>query len=202
MSRLHSTKRFFFTDDTFIDHVDGYFNGSSSGALACAGLQEIEFALFDCKLNILHVAIMLFKHGDIGLQFIEDRLHLTFHLGYLSGCTHAGDNIFPLSVDQILAIEHFLAGAGIAGEANPGAGIIVEVAEDHRLHINCRAKIVVDFIEVAIIDSPAIVPRTKDRFDSAGELFTSILRERFAGALLNQLFVLLYQLFQVGHRKV
>jgi UDP-N-acetylmuramate-alanine ligase len=43
-----------------------------------------------------------------------------------------------------------LAGGGIAGEADAGAGGLAQVAEDHGLHVDGCAQPVVDVVDAAI----------------------------------------------------
>ena len=55
--------RFLLSDHAFFHHLDRDANRGRTGALAVAGLQHVELAVFDGELEILHVAIMLFEAG-------------------------------------------------------------------------------------------------------------------------------------------
>ena len=65
-------------------------------------------------------------------ELLVDLGHTSFsQLGDGLGGAHAGDHVLALGVDQELAEELLLAGGGVAGEGNAGAGVIAHVAEDH-----------------------------------------------------------------------
>ena len=57
------------------------------------------------------------------------------------GVADAGDDVFALGVDEVVAAWLVLAGGGVAGEADAGARIIVTVAEHHRLHVDGGAEV-------------------------------------------------------------
>ena len=48
-------------DQSFVDHVNGNFDGGGGSAFAIAGLQHPEFALLHGKFDVLHVSIVLFE---------------------------------------------------------------------------------------------------------------------------------------------
>ena len=58
---LHAQHGFLLVDHAFFHHVDGDANGRRTGALAVAGLQHVQLAVFDGELEILHVAVVLFE---------------------------------------------------------------------------------------------------------------------------------------------
>ncbi len=60
----------------------------------------------------------------------------------------------------------------------------------------------VDFIEVAIIDGPRIIPGAEDRLYGIMQLLFGILGEGLAFLFLHQSLVLEHQLLQVFHRKL
>ena len=89
----------------------------------------------------------------------------------------AGDDVFALRVHQVLAEEDVLAGGGIAREADAGAGVLAQVAEDHGLHVDRCAQPVVDVVDAAIGLGAIVLPapedgvaglRPADRADPAG----------------------------------
>ena len=44
-----------------LHHLDGDADGGHAGALAVAGLEDVEAAVLDGELQVLHVAEMLFQ---------------------------------------------------------------------------------------------------------------------------------------------
>ena len=69
-------------------------------------------------------------------QLAVDSRHFLFHLGNRLGCAYPRYHILALRVDQVFAVNEILAGAGIAREANAGAGIITHVAKHHGAYIH------------------------------------------------------------------
>lgn len=59
----------------------------------------------------------------------------------------AGDHVFALRVDEELAVEQVFAGTRIARECHAGPAMVAEIAEDHRLDIDCRAPGVGDIVQ-------------------------------------------------------
>ena len=102
----------------------------------------------------------------------------------------AGDDVFALRVEQEFAVEHFLAGAGIAREADAGGGVIAHVAEDHGLHVGGGADIVRDLFHLAVVVGLVVPPGAEHGADGESELFARIFRERLFGFLLDELLVI------------
>jgi hypothetical protein len=75
---------------------------------------------------------------------------------------HAGDHVFALRVHQVLAEEDVLAGGRIAREADAGAGVLAQVAEDHGLHVDRCAQPVVDAVDAAIGLGAIVLPAPED----------------------------------------
>ena len=113
---------------------------------------------------------------------------------------HARDHVLALRVDQIFAVENFLAGRGIAREGHAGCAGFAHVAKHHRLDIHRGSPVVWDAVFPSIHDRAIVHPRTKHGADCAPELFVRILGKRFAGALLDQRLETLHELFQIGDR--
>ena len=113
---------------------------------------------------------------------------------------HACDDVLALRVDQVFAIKDFFSRGRIARECNPGRACFPHVAEDHRLHIDCRAPIVRDAVLPPINDRAIIHPRAENRTDCAPKLTGWILRKRFSGPFFDQRLKAVQQLLQIGDR--
>ncbi len=68
------------------------------------------------------------------------------------GVADAGDDVLALGVLEVVAVDALLAGGGVAGEGDAGAGVHAEVAEDHRDHVDRRAEVVEDALLAAVED--------------------------------------------------
>ena len=145
-----------------LDHVDGDADGGQAGALAVAGLQHVELAILDGELEVLHVAVVLFHLAGDGAQLLVDSGHGALEFADGQRRADAGDHVFALRVHQVLAEEHVLAGGGIAGEADAGAGVFAQVAEDHGLHVDRCAQPVVDAVDAAIGLGALVLPTAED----------------------------------------
>ena len=102
----------------------------------------------------------------------------------------AGDDVLALRVHQVLAEEDLLAGGGIAGEADAGAGVLAQVAEDHGLHVDRCAQPVVDVVDAAIGLGAIVLPAPEHGVAGLHQLVERTLRKVLAGLLPDQLLVL------------
>ena len=168
-----------------ISHGDA--DGGDAGALAVAGLEHEQLAVFHRELEVLHLAEMLFQRGADVLQLLVGLGHLLLQRRDGVGRAHAGDDILALRVDQVLAVEHLLARGGIARERDAGAAFVAGVAEDHRLHVDGGAPLVRDVVLLAIDDGALVVPRAEHGADRAAQLLVRVARELAAGAVADQL---------------
>ena len=126
----------------------------------------------------------------MALQLVVDLGHGALELADGKRRADAGDDIFALRVHQVLAEEDVLAGGGIAREADAGAGVFAEVAEDHGLHVDRCAQPVVDVVDAAIGLGAVVLPAAEDGVAGLHELIERILRKVLAGFLPHQLLVL------------
>ena len=123
---------------------------------------------------------------------------LLFHLGDGHRGTDAGDDVFALRVGQELAHQFLFAGRGIAGERDAGTGVVVQVTEDHRHHVDGGAPRIGDIVVAAIDVGAGVVPGTEDRTDRGVELLLRVGREVLAELLLVFRLELGGKLFQIG----
>ena len=179
-----------------VDHIDGDLHRGDAGALAGAALQDEEPALLDGELDVLHVAVVVFELlRDVG-ELLVDRGELVLELVDRLRGAHAGDDVFALRVLQELAEELVLAGGGVAGERNAGAGVVAHVAEDHRLNVDGGAEVVGDLLAVAVDDRALVVPALEDGDDGELELLHRVGGEVLAGDFLEVGLILRDQVLQ------
>ena len=124
------------------------------------------------------------------VQLVVDLGHGLLKLADRHRGAHAGDDVFALRVHQVLAEEDVLAGGRIAREADAGAGVLAQVAEDHGLHVDGCAEPVVDVVDAAIGLGAIVLPAAEHGVARGDELLERILREVLAGFFLHQLLVL------------
>ena len=99
------------------------------------------------------------------------------------GVADAGDHVLALGVDEEVAVLALGAGGGVTGEPDPGARLVVAVAEHHGLDVDGRAEVVRDALVVAIGDGAGPVPRAEHRLDGAAQLGVGVLGEVGAGVV-------------------
>ena len=95
---------------SFIYQITGYLECCLGCTLSVSGLQEEQLSVFNGKLHILHIAVMIF-------QFICNLNKLCIALGQILlqlcdrlGCSDAGYHILSLGIDQILSIDALCSG--------------------------------------------------------------------------------------------
>jgi hypothetical protein len=192
-------ERLFLGDQAFLDHVHREADAGEAGALAVAGLQHPQFALLNRELDVLHVAVMFFEGAANLVELLVNRRHVFLQLGDLFGRPDAGDDVFALSIDEVFAVEDLLAGGGVAGEGDAGAGVIAHVAEDHGADVRRGAPVMRVAVLPAIDDGPVIVPGAEHGGDGAPHLFQRIVGEFLALLRLDGGLETLHELLQILH---
>ena len=155
---LDPLHRLVLRDQLLVDHVDRDFDRRLGGALRGPRLQHPQLALLDGELEVLHIAVVLLQ--PLGVRF---KLFVDIRKLLLQGCDRLWgadpcDHVLALGVRQVIAVEDFLAGVGVAREGDAGAGIVAHVAEDHGLDVDGGAQVVRDLIEVTVVRGPLVVP--------------------------------------------
>ncbi len=137
-------------------------------------------------------------------QLAVDLRHLLFHFRDRLGRANACHHIFALGIDQVFAVDHVLAGAGIAGESHAGARIAAHVAEHHRADANRGAigQLLGDLELLAVIHRTLAHPGTKHRAHRDFELLVRILRKWLAGTALDDIQELACKLLHLFGGKV
>jgi hypothetical protein len=87
-------------------------------------------------------------------------------------------DILALAVELEVEIQPGFAGQGIASKPNARAGIAARAAEDHGLHRDGCASMVIGRIEPPVTYCLRRIPGTEHCTGGTQELFTRIARER------------------------
>ena len=181
-----------------VDHEDGLLLGAHSlvhevagdlergarRALAVARLEHVELLVLDRELHVLHVAVVLLERRADLLELLE---RLGHHLGHLRDRhrrADAGDDVLALGVHEELAHELLLAARRVAREGDARAGLVVEVAERHHLHVHGGAPAVGDVVVAAVDVRARVVPAAEHGLDGRDELFLRIVGEFLADRAL------------------
>ena len=212
--RLDPADGLFLRDHAFGGEVHGDLQRRLGGALAVAGLQHPQTALFDRELDVLHVAVVAFQLADDVDELGEHLGHGLFHRG--GGLAHllaadlgqglrgadAGDHVFALGVDQELAVQARLAGRGVAGEGHAGRRRLAHIAEHHRLDVDGRAPAFGNVVHTAIEFRPVVHPAFEHGAHGAPQLVLGILREGMTQFALDHGLVVGDHLLPVGGGQV
>ena len=126
------------------------------------------------------------------------------HFGNRQRRADAGHHVLALGVDQKLAVEFVLPGAGVAGESHAGAAVVPHVAEDHRLHVHGRAQQPGDLLNPPVGHRLVLHPTVEHGLDGRFELLERVLRERLAHVAAIDRLVLFHQFLDPfgGHFRI
>ncbi|MNE10443.1 hypothetical protein D3C80_1031590 [compost metagenome] len=200
---------FFLRDHALGGQIDSDLQRRLGRALAVSGLQHPQTALLDRELDVLHVAIVAFQPVHDVDELTEDDRHGLFHrrrglahllaarLGQGLRRADARDHIFPLRIDQELAVELGFAGRGVAGEGHARGRGLAHVAEHHGLDVDGGAPAFGDVVHAAIEFRAVVHPAGEDGRDGAPQLVMRVLREGAAQLALDQNLVVGDDLFPV-----
>ena len=207
--RIDAQHSFLLADQPFGRHVDRDLERGLGGALARSGLQHPQLAAFHGELDILHVAIMALKRIKDARQLGISLGHRLFHAQGLGACcltcslgqilrgADTRDNVFPLRIDQILAIIGILTGGGVTRKGHTRRRGIAHIAEHHRLHIDRSAPVARDRVQATIDLGAVRFPACKHCAHRAPQLLVHILREGFAPFGFDKALIFADQLDQV-----
>lgn len=124
------------------------------------------------------------------------------HVVEREGVADTGDDVLALGVDQVVAVVTGLARRRVAREGDAGAGVVVEVAEDHGTDVDGGPEVIGDALAAAVQLRAIGIPGVEDGDDRLVELGARILREVLAGLILDDLLVRLDEFLQVSGRQV
>ena len=144
-----------------VQQVAGNLQSGLGGALAVTGLEHIELAVFNGELHVLHIPVVVFQQGaDLG-ELLVGRGELFGHLGNGHGGADTGNHVLALGVGQEFAHQVLLAGGGVTGKGNAGAGVIVQVAEHHGHHVDGSAPGIGNVVVTTVNIGTGVVPGTE-----------------------------------------
>ena len=92
-------------DQSFVDHINGNFDGGGGSAFAIAGLQHPEFALLHGKFDVLHVSIVLFEGLIDAFECLIGFGKFARQEIYGFGRAYACDHVFALCVGEKFAVK-------------------------------------------------------------------------------------------------
>src|SRR5581483_3893170 len=145
-------------DEAFVQHVDRDLDRRLRPPLAGAGLKHEQPSTLDGEFHVLDVAIVLLEPVGDGLELRVDVRQVALEGGDGLRRADARDDVFALSIQQVLAVELLLACRGIARERYAGAGVVAHVPEHHGLHVHRGAEAMRDVVVVAVGNSSVVVP--------------------------------------------
>ena len=106
---IDAPDRLFTSDQALGDHRDGRLHSRSGGPLRRAGLQQVETAILDRELDVLHVAVVTLEPVDgadeLGIRLGHQQRQLVDRLRRAD----PRDDVLPLRVEKELAVEPTLA---------------------------------------------------------------------------------------------
>jgi hypothetical protein len=184
-------------DQALVHELGGDPEGGARRALADAGLEHPEPAALDGELDVAEILVVVLQglHDlhELVVRLLVDPLQLREG----DGVADARDDVLALGVLQVVAVDALVAGGGVAGEGDTGAGVGTEIAEDHRTDVDGGAEVVRDALLAAVELGAVAVPGLEDRLDGEVHLLPRVLRELPAGLLLDDLLEGGDQLLQV-----
>ena len=189
--------RSFFINNTFFTHFNCNSYRCFCSSFTVTSLQNPQFTSFNCKFHILNIFIAFFKFfGNINILFVQFR-HFVFKFSNRFWSSDTGNNIFTLSICQILSIELVFTGRRISCKRYACCAIITHISKYHCLNIYGSSVIVVNFVVFSICDSTRNIPRTENSFNRFFQLHIWILRKFFSCFFFNQFFIRRNQRFPI-----
>ena len=183
LRRVDPRDRLFLVDQAFAGHVDGRLDRGGGGALRRARLQEVELALLDGELDVLHVAVVPLERRHRLEELVVRLGQVLAHLGERLRRADARDDVLALRVDEVLAVDARLAGRRVARERDAGRRAVALVPEHHLHDVHRGAHVVGDRVRAAVDLRARRVPRLEHGDDRAAQLVARVLREVAAGLL-------------------
>ena len=107
------------------------------------------------------------ERGGLGQALVEDGDRLR--------PMRAGDDVLALRVEQDVAVQHGLAGRGVARERDAGRRVGAAVAEHHRLDGDRGAQVVGDALAPAVRDGAVAVPGAEHGLDGQPQLLPRVV---------------------------
>ena len=149
---------FLFRDQAFVGQIHGHCDGCGRCPFPVACLQQVQFAFFDRELDVLHIGVVVLQFFGDDLEFAVDGRHHLLQGVDVQWRADTGHDILALRIHQEFAEQFFRAGRRIAREGHTGTRIVAAVAEHHALDGDGCAEVMRNVVDIAVQDSPFIVP--------------------------------------------
>ena len=174
LSRLDPHEGFFLGDDPLVNEVASHLEGRSSSALTVTGLQQVELAILDGELHVLHVAVVRLHllHG-VDEVVVGLRKHF-LHLGEGTRGADTSNDVLTLSINEELTVELLLTGGRVTGEADTGSGRVATVTEDHLHDVDGGTQVVGNLVGFAVDEGTRVEPGTENGVNGTHQLLTRI----------------------------
>ena len=190
-------ERLVHVDQALLDELHRDPERGGGGPLADAGLQHPELAALDGELDVTQVAVVVLQRPHDVHELVVGGLVDPLEVLQRHRVADAGHHVLALGVLEVVAVGPLLAGARVAGERDAGAGVVADVAEHHRDHVDGRAEVGRDTLLATVEDGAVGVPGVEHRLDRHVQLLPGLLREVAAGLLAHDLLERADQLLQV-----
>src|SRR5690554_784979 len=179
-----------------MNHLYSNANSCCSSPFSGSGLQHIEFAFLDGKLNVLHIAIMLFELLINSFKLSINLRHFFLEVRNWMRSPNTSYNVLTLCIHEILTIEDVLACRWVAGKGNTSTRGFAHITKDHCLNVYSCTPFAWNIIDLPIANSPCVVPRAEYCVNGSPELFEGIVREQTASSLRNDVLVTTHQFLE------
>ena len=177
-------------DEALFEHIDGDLHRRARGALPVTGLEHVKLAALYGELDILHVLVGGLEVGCDFEKLFVDLGHLDFQLRNGKRGADACDHVLALCVDEEFAVQLLRAVGGVACEAHAGAAVVAEVSVDHGDDVDGGAEAVGDVMKLPVGHRAGVAPALEDGEDGVLQLIPGVGREGESGLLLEDLFEL------------
>src|ERR671924_1151727 len=180
MIRFNSQHCFSLANNPLFHHIDSDAHGCEAGSLSRSGLQHPELAIFDCKLNVLHILVMLLKTSANRLQLAVGLGHYRLEFSDGPRGSDPGDYILALSIDEEFTVEFLVASRRVASKGYTRGTVITKVTKNHGLYRYRRAPMIWNLVELAVGYGAIVIPRTENCANRAPKLIMWIVGKFFS----------------------
>ncbi len=132
ITRIDHRYRFLFCPVSFIDQIAGDLKSCGSCPFSAAALKHVKLFVFNRKLHILHIMVMILQGAAYIDKFCVCFREFLLHLRDRHRRTNACYNVLSLCVDQELSHHFLFSGSRVTCKRNARTGFIIQVSEYHR----------------------------------------------------------------------
>ena len=187
----------FGVNQAFVHQIHSNSHCCKPRSLGISSLQHPDLATLNSELNVLNFLVVLLKDASNVVQLLVGGRHvLAQSLFDSKRGTSSCDDVFALSVDQVVTTEARQTDRTVASEAHTSRTVVTEVAEHHGLNINRCTPVVRDTVLTPIDQRPVVHPASEYGTDTAPQLFHRIFRKLHSLVLADHFLELHNDLFQ------